>query len=44
MKLKIYNKDTKNWILEQYLKDHIKDQNSVLKEAFDSLMRKLGAL
>nr|WP_199082487.1 hypothetical protein [Pedobacter sp. ASV19] len=42
MKLKIDNKDTKSWMLEQYLKDHIQTENSVLKEAFNSLLERLG--
>lgn len=42
MKRKVGNKDTKSWMLEQYLKDHIETENKVLKEAFDSFMKRIG--
>ncbi|NQX38492.1 hypothetical protein SAMN05421820_101515 [Pedobacter steynii] len=44
MKLKINNSETRSWMLEQYLKDHIHTENKVLKEGFNSLLERLRVL
>jgi hypothetical protein len=42
LKKKVGNTEERKWMLDQYLRHHIQQENPVLKQAFDSLLTRFG--